>query len=91
MVMLEAGAAAGSSVTSFLTGLDSPRIIYRSGDRNVKPRALMTKTQRQITVAAVGALGVVLAAAIALLGDHGAGNYCPADHGSSTSCVVNGR
>jgi hypothetical protein len=51
----------------------------------------MTKTQRQITIAAIGALAAVLAAVIALLGSHDAGNYCPADNGSSTSCIVNGH
>lgn len=49
----------------------------------------MTKAQRQITVAAISALGAVLAVAVSLLGDHGvvARNDCPADHGSSSSCV----
>ena len=49
----------------------------------------MTNTRLQITVAVLGLLGAVLAAAIALLGDRGSSvvNNCPADRGSSTTCI----
>jgi hypothetical protein len=50
----------------------------------------MTKARAQIIAAAIAAAAVIIAACIALLGSNASGNNCPADHGSTTNCSING-
>jgi hypothetical protein len=50
----------------------------------------MTKVTAKIVVAVIAAVAAIIVALITSHDAGGSGNHCPADHGSTSSCIVNG-